>query len=373
VSINRSFFVRLPGKIVIVALYCFIFAFFLYLPLLREIFLPTKMINVCVFAETFSPEAINRFEKKTGIQVNLTYAEIDEQVYAKFRMNGAAGYDVINVSDYMVRGLGAEGFLRSIDQRKMPCIEKIEPRFLNRVFDPGNVYSVPHKWYVYGIVYDKKFFNKDPDEMSLDLIFKDPHELVQERLVPTPYKLCMLDDGRDAFFMTAIYLFGRVDNLGPEECVKVKELLIKQKKWVEAYTVHSAQYFLTADVTPIALMSSNYVRKMMASSERFAFAIPREGSMLIIENLVIPQHSVKADLAYQFINFMLSDEIALLNSQHYGYSSANRYANNVVNRSYATNPHLVPDMAMSERLFIPLLPPDMRKLIEEMWLAVGFA
>ncbi len=343
------------------------------MPIIIDFFRPSRSINVCTFTETFCQEAIDRFEQKTGIKVNLTYVEIDEQLHAKFKINEGKGYDVVNLSDYMIDKLSRQGLLHAIDHAMLTNIDQIDPRLMHQVFDKNNEFSVPHKWYTYGLAYDKNFFKQTPDEMSWSYVFSDPQELYSHGLVSSPYKLCMLDDGRDAAFIAAIYLFGRVDNLDSYDFEKIKELLIKQKKWVEAYTVHSSQYFLFTNVTPIALMSSNYMRRVLANSDRFVFSIPKEGSMLIIENLAIPRCSNKVDLAHQFINFMISDRIAQLNSMTYGYNSANKKANDIVNAQYLSNPHYIPDDAMYKRLFIPLLPSNMKKTIEDLWLAVGFA
>jgi spermidine/putrescine transport system substrate-binding protein len=373
VKLKNLFIVQLLSKALVVGIYVAVFALFLYLPMLVDFFKPSRVINVCVFTETFCPEAIDQFEKQTGIKVNLTYVEIDEQIYAKFKINEGVGYDVVNISDYMIDILSKQGLLHAIDHNKVQAINQLDMRLMHQIFDRNNEFSLPHKWYTYGLAYDKNFFKKTPDEMSWDFVFKDPQTLYNQGLVPSPYKLCMLDDGRDASFVAAIYLFGRVNNLDIHDFEKIRELLIKQKKWVEAYTVHSSQYFLFTDVTPIALMSSNYMRRILANSDRFEFAIPKEGSMLIIENLAIPKSSNKVDLAYQFINFMLSDHAAQLNSRAFGYNSANKHANDIVNAQYIANPHLIPDDEMHKRLFIPLLPSNMRKMIEDLWLAVGFA
>lgn len=369
---KKTFIRSVIRKAVIASFYVILFALFLYLPLILDLFRPSQTINVCTFAETFCPEAIERFERQSGIKVNLTYVEIDEQIFAKFRMNEGEGYDIINISDYMIKILVDQGVLHKLDHSKLSSIELLDSHLMNRNFDQNNEYSLPHKWYVYGLAYNKKFFNKPPEAMSLKYIFQKPFDMYKKGEVPHKYRICMLDDGRDAVFMAAIYLFGRTDNLGEREFAEIEKLLVKQKKWVEAYTVHSAHYFLFADVTPIALMSSNYVRKIFDTNNRFDFAIPTEGSMLVIENLAIPSKSKKIDLAHQFIDFMLSEEIARLNSTTFGYSSSNKNANDKVSKTYLNNPNLFPDDATYSRLFIPLLPTSLRRVVEDLWLMVGF-
>ena len=370
---NDKPFSNVTPKIVIIVGYTLALISILCLPLVLDVFQSNKSINVLVFTETFSPETLARFTKKTGIAVNLTYAEIDEQVYAKFTINQGEGYDVVNISDYTVHALGNEALLHELDHKKIPNLALLDSKLLNQEYDPVNTFSMPHKWYAYGLVYNKDFFKKNPDDMSLDYIFKNPETLYQNGNVPTPYKVCMLDDGRDATFITAIYLFGHVNNLTPDKFQAIRSLLVEQKKWVEAYTVNSAQYFLFSDVTPIALTSSNYMIKILENSDRFAFSIPKEGSTMVIENLAIPKKSKRVDWAHQFIDFMLSDEMATINSSDFEYNSSNKKAMSVVDQRYLANTHLFPDATTFKRLFIPLLPKQYRKTVQDLWLAVGFA
>lgn len=360
-------------RAVVIVAYLGLFMLFLYFPLLMEYWSDLQALNVCVFAETFSPQAISRFEQEAGVKVHVTYVEIDDQLHAKFRMNGALGYDVVNISDYVVHSVGSAGQLAALDKQLLPNLHRLEPCLVNLVFDPENQYSVPHKWYVYGMVYDKQAFRLAPEDVSLSFLFEPPAMAVAKGVVSAPYRVCMLDDARDAFFMAAIYLFGRVEGFSAAELHKIRDLLIAQKKWVEAYTLHSAQYFLHAGITPLALMSSNYMRKMYEASDRFTFAIPKEGSMLVVENLAVPATSKKVVLAQRFINFMLRDDIAALNSGTYGFNSANKYANQHVPERLRQNKHLFPDAGMFKRLHIPLLPEHMRKLVDDMWLEVSFS
>ena len=146
--IKKTFLKTTIQKIVIMSFYVAIIAFFLYLPIILDIFSAQGALSVCVFSETFTQESIELFEKETGIKVNLTYVEMDELLYAKFRMNGAAGYDVVNISDYVVQGVSGQGQLARIDKAVVTSMAGINPNLRGLVYDPDNQYSVPHKWYV---------------------------------------------------------------------------------------------------------------------------------------------------------------------------------------------------------------------------------
>ncbi|MFA5306331.1 MAG: spermidine/putrescine ABC transporter substrate-binding protein [Candidatus Babeliales bacterium] len=359
---SGRFFVSTAKKLVITLMYLGIVAFFFYLPLLVNCCGTHKTLNVCAFTETFSPEAIARFEQKTGIKVNLTYVELDEQIYAKFKINKGEGYDVINVSDFMVQMLQSQGLLHALDPAKVPCMEHINKMLLNQRYDQGNSYSVPHKWFMYGIIYDKKFFNISPEDVSLDLVFTKPSDIVNQGLAKIPYKICMLDSPIDSFFLASLYLFGHDHQLSDAVYDQVARLLVTQKKWVECYTLYTVEYFLLADIVPLAITSSNFANKVVRYDNRFQFVIPREGGILVIENLVIPKRSKNKELAYQFIDFMLSEEIARLNSSTYGWTSAHEKV-----------AHITIEEDLKQRLYIPLFDASARARIEDVWLEVECA
>ena len=58
-----------------------------------------------------SVDVVAAFEKLTGIKVNYTTFDSNESLYAKLK-SGAANYDVIIPSDYMVAKMISEGMLK---------------------------------------------------------------------------------------------------------------------------------------------------------------------------------------------------------------------------------------------------------------------
>jgi len=364
---------RLMRRSAIVGVYLVVLMAALYVPLLFSYFKTQRTLNVYAFTETFSPEAIELFEERTGIKINITYAELDEEIGAKFAINGGIGYDVVNVSDFMVRHLSKQGYLQKLDYSCLPNAARLNPRLLGRVFDPKNAYSLPHKWFMYGLVYDKNVFKVSPDQMSLAFVFNDPEQLYKKGLVSRPYRVCMIDSPMDAYFLSMLSLFNRFDQFTPQEFDAITRQLLQQKQWVECYTLYTVEYFLLSGIIPIALTSSNFVRKIWDMSDQYEFAIPREGGILVIENLVIPKTSRKGDLAHEFINFMLSDEVATLNSQEYGWTSANKSAQETLDAQYKRKSHLFPDEHVFKRLHIPLFTSYARRCADDAWLRVGFA
>lgn len=364
---------RLYRQGIIVAFYLLLLFGFLYMPVVFRHFSNRDMLNIYAFTETFSPDAIERFENAFGVKVNMTYAELDEEIGAKFSINRGEGYDVVNVSDFMVKQLAEGGYLQELDQAQLPSAGNVNQRLMHQIYDPENKYSVPHKWFMYGIIYDKTFFSQKPDDMSLAFVFSDPKILQARGLVKAPYRVCMIDSPMDAYFLSMRHMFNRHEDFSDNDFAAITQALVEQKQWVESYTLYSVEYFLLSGLVPIALTSSNFVRKIWDASDKYEFAIPKEGGILVIENLVVTKTSKKQILAHQFINFMLSDEIARLNSEEYGWASANGVVQQASDVDADHSSHLFPDEKVFNRLHIPLLNPCARNHAYDASLRVGFA
>lgn len=352
---------------VILGLYLMLVGAFLLAPFFKDYLFPPKALYVYAFMDMFHPESVAKFERQYGVKVVLRYFESNEELFAKFKINGGIGYDVINSSDYMVEHLLKENLLLALDRSKIPTIQKIDPRLLAKNYDPNNEFTVPFSWIPYGIIFHKDIFSQQPAEIGLHLLFKDP--MLRADGVTMPYRICMTDDSREAIFLANLYLFGDVSSWGPERLVQAESLLIKQKDWVESYVNQDLAYQLLSGLIKVAFAPLFAVDKVLKQSKEFVFMIPKEGSLYAIENLAIPKLSKQVELAHKFINFMIGRDESARMSNHYGMNPANKEAYALLRPEVTQNKHTFPDDECFARLH--LTPNDIPlKAFEEIWLAV---
>lgn len=307
---------RIVNQALLVVLVLGCILFFLYVPKILYYWQrDDRSLNVYMFADFIAPEAFREFERKTGIAVNVQFYDTNEELYAKLKMTGGAGYDVINPSDYMVEFLKKDGLLQKIDYTQIPNAQLLDERLLKRYFDSCNEYSIPMSWSVYGILYDRTIFCENQYTLGLDVIFKDPRELVASGVVKYPYKVCMFDEPRDVTLIAALYLFGTIHDICDEQLLAIERLLIEQRSWLESYTNFGLRYFFEGNIVAFATTISRYARHVLnIDSSRFGFCVPREGGFMVIENFAIPAASAKRQWAQQFIDFMISEKMCL---QHF--------------------------------------------------------
>ena len=117
------------------------------------------MVNVYNWGEYIAPgddggiNVIAEFEKQTGIKVNYTNFETNEEMY-NVLVNSNSSYDVIVPSDYMVSRLREEGRLLKIDFNNVPNFKNVDERFRKGEYDPTGEYTVPYTWGFVALVYN---------------------------------------------------------------------------------------------------------------------------------------------------------------------------------------------------------------------------
>jgi spermidine/putrescine transport system substrate-binding protein len=269
----------------------------LYLPRWESFSFGKRSITVFTWGDILDTALVREFEKESGIKVHLNYYSSNEELLVKLKATKGEGIDLIIPSDYAVQHLAEEGLLSEIDKGRLPFYSQIDQHLLGHSFDPGNRYSLPFAWEIFGFGIDRAYFEKKPFEPSWKDVFEQKG-----------YRISMINDPIEALLFASFYLFGQVDKLQSPQVRKVKELLHKQKDWVEAYASFRGDYFLATRNCPLVISSSSYIWRAMRLFDFIEFVIPKEGSFMTIENLCLPASSPKADLVYPFISFLFREE-----------------------------------------------------------------
>ncbi len=268
---------------------------FLFFPSLSRLWQPRRAINIMTWTDILDPTIIDQFEQETGITVNLSYFESNEELYVRFRATEGRGHDLIVPSDYTVELLIQDDLLKPLDKTKLTIWPRLDPRLLGLFYDPENKYSIPYYWAVYGIGYNKRYFGGIQLPASWALIFN-------EDIAQGP--LAMSDAAREAVLIGAFYLFGDIDNLDEKKLKQVKNLLLKQKKLVGAYTESRTDYLLITGEFPMAVTQTPLVWRMLKRYPHLKFSVPQEGTFVIVDNFAISKQSTNEELVYQFLNFI---------------------------------------------------------------------
>ena len=158
------------------------------------------------------PDIVSEFEKLTGITVNLTTFANNEELYAKMEA-GAADYDLIIPSDYMISKMISEDMLEKLDFSNIPNYANIDEKYKNAEFDPNNEYSAPYFWGTVGIIYNKDLV--DEADLGWDILWNEKYA----------DQILMFDNPRDAFAIAENILGYSLNTENPSELQAAADLL----------------------------------------------------------------------------------------------------------------------------------------------------
>lgn len=272
-------------------------------------------VIVYSWGEYIDPETLSIFEKETGIKVIYDEFETNETMYPKVEA-GAASYDVICPSDYMIQKMIANDLLAEINFDNIPNSKNIGMQYFeqSREFDPENRYSVPYCFGTVGILYNKTMVDEPVESWSI---------LWDEKYADN---ILMQDSVRDAF-MVALKLNGHsMNTLNEKELEKAKKTLIMQKPLVQAYVIDQVRDKMIGGEAALGVIYSGEAIYTQYENPDLEYVIPKEGTNVWIDSWVIPKNAPNKKNAEIFINFLCRADIALMNFEYITYSTPNTAA-----------------------------------------------
>lgn len=266
-------------------------------------------IYVYNWGEYIDPQILKDFQKETGIKVNYdTYAS-NEDLYIKMTQSQDK-YDVVVPSDYMIERLSKEGLIQEINFKNIPNFDGVEDNLKNPTFDPENKYSVPYFWGTVGIVYNKKEV-KDPVD-SWNILWNEKYK----------DQIIMYNSQRDTIGIALKRLGYSLNSTSEEELQEVKQSLIEQKPLVYAYLDDDGRDVVVQGDANLSVIYSGDALLMMQQNKDLDYVVPKEGSNIWYDSMVIPKNAKNVSGAEKFINYMLKPEVQAKNAEYcVGYTS----------------------------------------------------
>ena len=245
------------------------------------------------------------------VRVNYTTYASNEDMYNKLR-SGAATYDVIFPSDYMVQRLISEGLLEELNFDNIPNYESIDPEYKNLYYDPENRYSVPYMYGMVGIIYNTDMVDES-DTGSWDLMWNETYQ----------GKILQFNNPRDALG-TAMYALGiDINTEDVSEWEAALSLLQQQKPLVQSYVMDEIFNKMKNGSAAVAAYYTGDFLTMYEANDALAFYYPAEGTNVFVDAVCIPTCCRNKDIAELYINFLCSEEAAVANAEYTYYGSPN--------------------------------------------------
>jgi spermidine/putrescine-binding protein len=291
---------------------------------------PVRIVNFYVWSNYIPDSVLHDFEKDTGIRINYDTYDSNEALLEKMQ-SGLADYDVIVPSDYMVGILVRQKLLQKLDRNRIPNSNNIGARFMNPLYDRGNVYSVPFLWATTGIGYDKSKITETVESWS---ILWDPKYAG---------RILMLDDMRECFGVALKWKGHSLNSTDPSDLAEAKQLLLQQKPLLKGYNSTSFDDMLLAGDTWMTHSWSGQIALVAEDNHNLSYALPKEGGPIAVENFAIPETAKHREEAHILINYLLDARVGakITNLSH--YPNTNEAAKKFIKPEILHNPVIYPD------------------------------
>jgi spermidine/putrescine transport system substrate-binding protein len=265
-------------------------------------------LKVYNWGDYIGENVVKKFEDKYNIKVVYDTFADNEIMYAKLK-SGGSDYDVAIPSDYMIKRMINEDMVNKIDLNNIPNYKYIDAKFKDLAYDPKNEYSVPYMWGTVGIIYNKTMVKEPVD--SWNILWDKKYDK----------QIFMLDSQRDSIGITLKKLGYSLNTKNLDELEKAKEELIAQKDLVQAYVGDEVKDKMILGEAAMAVVWSGDAVFMKKENPDLEYTIPKEGSNLWFDSMVILKNTKHQKEAEMFINFLCDTNIAFENTDYIGYST----------------------------------------------------
>ncbi|HPY96793.1 MAG TPA: spermidine/putrescine ABC transporter substrate-binding protein [Candidatus Cloacimonadota bacterium] len=307
-----------------------------------------EKLYVFNWTDYIDQDIIREFEKANNCTIVYDTYNSNENMLTKMKTSNAA-YDIIVPSGDHVTILENEGLIEELDKSKLTNYNNLSKSILHKAeqFDPENKYSIPYFWGTCGLIYNKNYMSDEEMQNVSWNLLGDPRFAGKRNIT-------MLDDAREVVGVALITNGYDPNDFSDEAMEKANKTLMEWDKNVSQYDSDSFKNEVQDGTIWFGQAYNGDALQVMDENEHVGFALPKEGSTLWIDFLVIPKNSENKELAYKFIDFLLTKEIAMKNALYVQYATPNDAAFELLPEEIRSNKSIYPEESYLDKCYLIL-------------------
>ncbi|WP_030906257.1 polyamine ABC transporter substrate-binding protein [Streptosporangium amethystogenes] len=280
--------------------------------------LSKQSLTISVWDGYTPKELATEVKEKLKTELKVTLHDTNEVIMAKLTSGADTGLDVAFVSGQYAQALNEAGLLEPLHPELIPNLANLYPEAKELSYDKGNVFSVPYTWGTTGLCYRTDLMKTAPTSWN-DLL-NPPEEAVK--------KVTMMTTERWLALPALKALGYSVNTKNDEEIAKVKEALLKAKPKLLAYDDTTFGEKLK---TGEAVMVEAWDGWCPTTEKNIKFVVPKEGSDLWVDTMVVLKSSKNKEAAHAFINYILDPKVHGWAAENILYKVPNKAAMDAMN------------------------------------------
>ena len=273
-----------------------------------------KELNLFTWDGMFPQEILSGFEEETGIRINYSNFDYDEDMLAKLEETEGGDYDIVFADDYIIEVVIAEGLAQKLDVSRLENYKHLNPVFMSQFYDPQNEYTVPHGAGIPLIVYDPALTDVEIKGYG-DLwnpALEDNVAITANYRVINGITLKTLGESMNTEDLNTIQAAG--------------DKLLQLAPNIRVINDSNTQDFLISGEVAAAFLYTSQVYAAMTARDDLELVYPEEGLGFGIIASFIPSKAPNADAAYAFMDYINRPENAAKCFEYLGYYCTNKAA-----------------------------------------------
>lgn len=282
------------------------------------------------------------------------YEESSEMMRLASLMTGY--FDVIISSEGETLKLVGSSLVEELDRTRLLNFENLDTKYLERMDLRARGVAVPYLMGTTGIAYRSDLVSGKIDSLR-DVFYPDPY---------LKGKVGLLGDQKIVFALLLTAMGFDANESGEAEyrlaAARLNDLKEEDFLGLVDSSVEANVKALNEGSIAMTILFSGDALSASERNPLIEYVVPLEGSEGFIDMMTISSSSVRKDLAYRFVDYILDREIGALNARTLKYATPNAASRAIIERDYPEqieDAAIYPPRELEDRLFEIDVVPDM--------------
>lgn len=271
-------------------------------------------LNLYTWDGMFPQEILKGFEEETGVRINFSNFDYDEDMLAKLEESRGGDYDLVIADDYIIELVIQEGLAQKLDTGRLVNYTNLNPVFMSQFYDPNNEYTVPYGAGIPLLVYDPALTDVEITSYA-DLwnpALKDNIAITANYRVINGLALKVMGESYNTKDLDVIRAAG--------------EKMLELAPNIRVINDSNTQDFIVSGEVAVAFLYTSQVSAALNAREDLKVVYPKEGLGFGIMAGFIPSKAPNSDAAYAFLNYINRPENAAKCFEYIGFYCTNKAA-----------------------------------------------
>ena len=280
----------------------------------------SNVLNVTTYDKFLPQEFIDKFQKDSGIQVNVRLTDDQGKQYNLLAAEGAnPSTDMVTVAGHRYSQFISSDLLQPLDTGKVSNWKNLNPAYQDAPWARvnGNLWGLPILAGYEGLAVNTEYV-KDPQ--SWEVMFDPQYKGMTSYIVSDFMTITMQYLGHDGDFVS----YTDKPDVAQKATNEARDFLIKHKDMVRKYYDAGSevqQMFINEDIY-LAHSWSGPAAKLIAEGHPIKLSVPKEGTFGFVYTLNIVKNAPNAENAYKLIDAILaSPEVGASMTRQSGFAS----------------------------------------------------